>query len=90
MYPPEVLAAKAKEASDDARTALIFGVIGLICFGFIFGFLAFRKANSALETMDLYGVVPEKRSLASAAKILGIVDIVLWGVGLLLRVFGKF
>ena len=87
MYPPNVLEAKAKEASDDTRSALIFGCIGLICFGFIFGFLAFRKANNALEIIDLYQVVPEKRSMAMGAKILGIADIVLWGVGLILRIY---
>ena len=86
MYPPNVLEAKAKEASDDTRSALIFGGIGVICFGFIFGFLAFRKANNALEIIDHYQVVPEKRSMATAAKYLGIADIVLWGIGLVLRI----
>ncbi len=87
MYPPHVLEAKAKEASDDARNALIMAIIGVFCFGFILGFLAFRKANSAIETMNVYGVAADKRGIATAAKILGIIDIVVWAIGLILRVF---
>lgn len=87
MYPPSVLEAKAKEAGDDARNALIFAGIGLICFGFIFGFLAYRKANNALEIIDHYQVATEKRGLANAAKIWGIVDIALWALGLLSRFY---
>jgi hypothetical protein len=87
MYPPDVLEAKAKEASDDARTALIFAIVGVFCFGFIFGFLAFRRANQAIEIIDHYDVAKDKRGVAMGAKILGLVDIALWAVGLLLRIF---
>jgi hypothetical protein len=85
MYPPEVLRAKAQEAASDAKNALIMSLVGLICFGFIFGFLAFRKASSAIETIDLYEVAKEKRGMATAAKILGIIDIVGWVLGLIAR-----
>jgi hypothetical protein len=85
MYPPNVLEAKAKEASDDARNALIMAVIGVFCFGFILGFLAFRKANNALEIIKLYEVAQEKHTIAMIAKVLGIIDIVGWAVGLVLR-----
>lgn len=87
LYSPEVLAAKAAAVASDAKNALILGIVGLFCFGFIFGFLAFRKANEALETIDIYEVAQNKRGLATAAKVLGIIDIVLWGIGLLLRIF---
>lgn len=85
MYSPEVLRQKGEEASADARNALIMSLIGLVCFGFILGILAVKKANSAIETIDIYGVVPEKRSLAVAAKVIGIVDIVVWVLGLIAR-----
>ncbi len=87
MYSPEVLRMKATEASSDARNALIMSLVGLVCFGFIFGILAFRKANEAIETIDIYGVVPEKRGLAVAAKVLGIIDIIGWVCVLGLRIF---
>jgi hypothetical protein len=85
MYPPDMLAQKAAAAASEAKNALIFAILGIFCFGFIFGFLAYRKANEALETIDIYQVAYEKRGLATAAKIIGIIDIVLWALGLVLR-----
>ena len=85
MYPPDVLAAKAASAAADAKQALILSIVGLFCFGFILGYLAFRKANEAIETIELYGVAQEKRSLATVAKVLGIIDIVAWIAGLIAR-----
>jgi len=85
MYPPDVLARKAAEVAAEARSALIMSIIGIFCLGFILGFLAFRKANEALETIQIYEVAQDKRSLAMTAKVLAIVDIALWVVGLILR-----
>ena len=87
MYPPAVLASKAAAVATDARNALILSIVGLFCFGFIFGFLAFRKANEALETIQIYDVAHDKKGLAMTAKVLSIVDIVAWIVGLFLRFF---
>ena len=84
-YPPNVLASKAAAVASDAKTALIMSIIGLFCFGFIFGFLAFRKANEALETIQIYEVAQDKKGLAMTAKVLAIIDIVAWIVGLILR-----
>jgi hypothetical protein len=81
------LARKAADVASEAKNALILSIVGIFCLGFIFGFLAFRKANEALETIDMYGVAQEKRSLAMTAKVLAILDIVLWAVGLLARFF---
>ena len=85
MYPPDMLAQKAAAATSEARNALIFAILGIFCFGFIFGFLAYRKANEALEIIQLYDVAHEKRGMATAARIIGIIDIGLWIVGLILR-----
>jgi hypothetical protein len=85
MYPLDVLAAKAASAASDAKNALILSIVGLFCFGFIFGFLAFRKANEALETIAHYDVAHDKRGLAITAKVLGILDIVAWIAGLIAR-----
>jgi len=85
MYSREVLAVKAAEAASDAKNALIMSLIGVFCFGFILGILAYRKAEAALETIAIYQVAQEKRSMATAAKILGILDIVLWVLGLVAR-----
>ena len=85
MYSPEVLASKAAAVASDARNALIMSIIGLFCFGFILGFLAFRKANEALETIQIYDVAHDKKGLAMTAKVISIIDIVGWIVGLFLR-----
>lgn len=86
MYSREVLAAKAASVAADAKQALILSIVGLFCFGFIFGYLAFRKANEALETIAIYDVAQEKKSLAMTAKVLSIIDIVAWIVGIIARI----
>ena len=84
-YSPDVLARQAAIVASEAKNALILAIVGLFCFGFILGILAFRKANQALETIQIYEVAQDKKGLAMTAKILAIVDIVLWVVGLVLR-----
>lgn len=76
LFPDDVLKAKADEAREDLKRALIFAILGLFCCGFILGFLAYRRANSATEIIDTYGVLADKRGMATALKILGIFDIV--------------
>jgi hypothetical protein len=49
MFPQHVLDAKAKQIADDAKQALIMGIVGVFCFGFILGIIAVRKANAAHE-----------------------------------------
>jgi hypothetical protein len=86
LYPPHVLESKAKEAASDAKTALILSIVGLFCFGFIFGIIAFKKANNAIELIDIYEVAKDSRSLAMGAKILAIFDIVGWVIALVARI----
>lgn len=78
MYSPEVLRAKTAEAESDAKNALIMSIVGIFCLGLILGILSFKKANNAIHTIDTYGVAPEKRGIAMAAKILSILDIIGW------------
>ena len=85
MYSPETLAAKTQYVAAEAKNALILSIVGLFCAGFIFGFLAFRKANDALETIAIYDVAHDKKSIALTAKILGIVDIVGWIIVIIAR-----
>lgn len=87
LYPPDVLARQATYAASEAKTALVLSILGVFCFGFIFGLIAFRKANTALETINIYGVAEDKRGMAMTAKVISIIDIVLWGVGLFVRIF---
>jgi len=86
FYSEGTLAAKAASAASDAQNALILSIVGLFCLGFIFGILAYRRANDALETIAIYGVAQEKRSLATAAKVIGILDVVFWILALVARI----
>lgn len=86
LYPPHVLQAKATEAASDAKNALILSIVGLFCFGFIFGIIAFRKASSAIETIDMYEVAKDSRGMAVGAKILAVFDIVGWVIALIARI----
>ena len=85
LYPPHVLEAKSREAAEDAKNALILSIIGIFCFGFILGFIAYKKADNALEIINLYQVAEDKRGIATVARTLGIIDIVLWALGLVAR-----
>ena len=85
LYPPHVLEAKAQEAKSDAKNALILSIVGLFCFGFILGIIAFKKASSAIETIDMYEVAKDSRGLAMGAKVLAIFDIVGWVIALIAR-----
>ncbi|HXI26375.1 MAG TPA: hypothetical protein VNG71_21150 [Pyrinomonadaceae bacterium] len=86
MYPPDMLAQQANVIASEAKTALLLSILGVFCFGFIFGFIAFRKANSGLQMIETYNVAHDKRGMLMTAKVLAIIDIVLWGIGLVLRV----
>jgi len=61
-------------------------IVGLFCFGFILGIIAFRKANSAIETIDIYEVAKDSRGMAVGAKILSVFDIVGWVIALVARI----
>ena len=85
FYSSEVLAQKTAYVAAEARTALILSIVGLFCFGFILGILAFRKANDVLETIAIYEVGQDKKGIATTAKVLGIIDIVGWTIALVAR-----
>jgi len=89
LYPPEVLAAKEKEASEEARTALILSIVGIFCAGLILGIFAITKANATLKIMDQYQVALERRGWAVAARILGVIDIIGWAIILVLNIMSR-
>lgn len=87
LYPPHVLEAKAKEARSDTKNALILSIVGLFCFGFILGIIAYRKADSAISTIDIYEVAKDSRGMAVGAKVLAIFDIIGWVIALVARIY---
>lgn len=87
LFPPDLLARQATYAASEAKTALGLSIFGVFCFGLLFGALAFRKASTALQIMNTYGVAEDKRGMANTARVISIVVMVLWALGLLVRIF---
>jgi hypothetical protein len=75
------------EAQKQARKALIAACVGLLCFGFILGVLAIKWGRDARTSLIAAGVA-EGRGLATAAIILGTIDIVFWVIGIAIRISG--
>ncbi|MDP4181512.1 MAG: DUF4190 domain-containing protein [Bacillota bacterium] len=73
-----------KGAHPDAKNALIFGILALLCCPIIFGILAIIKGNNALNDIQ-QDPGYEGKGMAQTGKILGIVGLCLWGLGIILR-----
>lgn len=78
----------AEEIRKGATKALIFGILSIFCCPPIFAYLGFTTAQEVLTNIDIYEVEHTKRGMAQAAKVLAIVGIALWGVGIVLRLAG--
>jgi predicted RNA-binding Zn-ribbon protein involved in translation (DUF1610 family) len=63
----------AKGPTGDGRKALIYGLIGLLCFGVILGPVAIYYGNRARSS-------DEDRGLGTAGMILGVIDLLLFVV----------
>ena len=74
-YPPQPYAYAQPNfgSNEDGRNALLMAIGGLFCFGIILGPLAYRKA------MGLSG------GMATAARVIAVIDIILWTVGIIFR-----
>ncbi|UWV47111.1 DUF4190 domain-containing protein [Acetivibrio thermocellus] len=62
------------ESDNAGIQALVFGILSIFCCSIIFGPLAIVKSNESDSTM------------AKAGRILGIIGLVLWVLGIILRV----
>jgi hypothetical protein len=60
-------------SNEEGRNALLMAIGGFFCFGIILGPLAYRKA------MGLPG------GMAAAARIIAVIDIILWTIGIIFR-----
>lgn len=58
-----------------AKSAMICGIIGLLCFGFILGPVAIVQASQAFTTMKSTGS-EEGKGMATAGMVMGIIDLV--------------
>jgi len=74
-----------KGTHSDAKSALVFGILSMLCCAIIFGPLAIVKANSAIRDIR-YDRGFSGEGMATAGKVLGIVGICLWGLGILIKI----
>jgi len=80
-------AGQPKGDVKEAKDALIYSLVGLFCFGFILGPIAIAKGSKALNIIrDDPGYTGKGK--ATAGIVIGIIDIVGWLLGLIIRFSG--
>lgn len=75
----------AQEIRKGANKALVFGILSIFCCPPIFAYLGYTTAEEVLTNIDIYQVEENRRSLAQAGKVLSIVGVALWVVGVIAR-----
>lgn len=78
----------AEKIRKDSIKGLVFGFLSIFCCPPIFAYFAYNTAQEVITNIEVYEVEENKRGLAQAAKVLAIVGIVLWVIGLIFRVAG--
>lgn len=73
------------EASQ-ASTALVISIVGLVCCQ-VLGIVAWVMANNELEAIKTGRRNPTNEGTATAARIIGIVATVIFGIGVVLLIF---
>lgn len=74
-----------KGRHPDASQALIFGILSIFCCAVIFGPIAISRANKAIKDIDSDPGYTG-REMANAGKIIAIVGLCLWGLGILIQI----
>jgi len=75
----------AEEIKRESTKALIFGALSIFCCPPVFAYLAFTKAQEVIANIDIYEVEDGRRGMATAAKVLAVVGIVVWIVSFIVR-----
>ena len=76
----------AEEIRKGSTKALVYGILSIFCCPPIFAYLAYTTAQEVLTNIDIYQIEENRRGFAQAAKVLAIVGLVLWGLGVIARV----
>jgi tellurite resistance protein TehA-like permease len=69
-----------------AQTAMILGILGLVCCGIFTAIPAYIIGNNAVKEIDASGGQYGGRGMANAGKILGLIGIVLFVLGIIFYV----
>ena len=75
----------AEEIRKGANKALVFGILSIFCCPPVFAYLGYTTAQEVISNIEIYEVEENRRGLAQAGKVLSIVGVVLWVVGMIAR-----
>ncbi len=79
----------AEEVRKGSVKALIFGILSIFCCPPIFAYFGISTAQEVIANIELYQVEEGRKGMAVAGKILSIIGIVLWVIGLFIRLFAQ-
>jgi predicted Zn finger-like uncharacterized protein len=74
-----------KRNAPGAVASLVWGILGLFICGFIFGIVAITQANSAKKLIAANPELYTGEGIATAGMVMGIIDLVGWGLAMLIR-----
>jgi hypothetical protein len=75
----------ATKTCKEAKDALIMAIVGLFCFGIILEPLALVKASKARKAMQADPTL-SGGGMATAATVIAVIGLVLWVIGIIIRV----
>jgi hypothetical protein len=78
------LVEKAAYIKRNSLIALGLSILGFLICGFL-GIFSFIVAGSVIETIDYYDICKDRRPLAMAAKVISVMEVVLWTGVLIVR-----
>ena len=77
-----------QHVSGLANKTVIFGVLGFLCCGIVFGPLAIQYANQAEAAMITMDSGQQSAGTIKLGRVLGYIAIVLWVLGMIVRLGG--
>ena len=94
LIPPTLPAAKnpaqtkpiIKKTAPGAKESLTWGILGIFFCGVILGCVAISNANSAKKLIEQRPDIYKGGGLATAGLVMGIIDLVASGIGLLIGI----
>jgi hypothetical protein len=84
-WQPPTIPEEATIPCKEANEALIYSIVGLFCCGIIIEPLAIYKAQQARKMLELNPRL-EGSGKATAALVISIIGLSLWGLGMILRI----
>lgn len=76
----------AEEIRKGSLKALVFGLLSIFCCPPIFAYLGYTTAQEVISNIEIYEVEENRKGLAQAGKILSIIGVVLWVIGIIFRI----